>query len=418
MPNRRNYLSIVQDGKTRLENNTPVNNFNSQGISKGLIDILGIELEKMYDNIEFIYNSIDPTKAAGLSLDKIGYLVGELRDSAIIASDYSTSNFYFYIDPRLNWTVPTLIKRSYTAEERRILLDKGFISNDVNGDPDTLIIPQGTTIQTFDGATSYTSIGPAIIGASTEAYVGVVATISGPSSNIQTNTLVSHLIQSIPELRKISQYIKCSNRYPIQNGKYSMTDEEFRYKISTARSAIRTNELSIRRTALSVPGVRDVIFEKNKYGNGTVSIIIDGVSPLVSNGLINVVTEKIQQELSYGDIIYVTVPEYLGVELDFAILGEPGAGDINTLRSQARSAVIQYINDLPIGGEIVWNRIISTVLSIEGIQDVIPRVFKYGEYNSFTKVNNRQVALRFSNQKAKYNQKWYSDSGLINCCAL
>jgi uncharacterized phage protein gp47/JayE len=418
MPTRRNYLNIVQDGKLRLERNSPVNNFNPQGTAKAFLDIMAVEAEKIYDDMEYIYRSVDPTLAVGADLDKIGYLVGETRGTAISAADYTNTNFYFYIDSRAYTNVANLINSNYTYEERVLLIQNGFLINDSTGSPSTLTIPAGTVVKSFDGRITYTTINPSIISSSNEAYVGVISTGSGPSFNVQTNVLVSHSLQQVPELRKISQFIKCANRFPISNGKYSQTDEEFRYRIATARSAFRTNEISIRRAALSVPGVRDIMFEKNKYGNGTVSIIIEGVSPLISQGLIDAVKEKIQQELSYGDVIYVDRPVYLGVELNFGIVTTAGSVDPNILRQQARSAIIQYINDLAIGEEIVWNRIISDVLSINGIEDVIPTVFKYGEYDIFNNINKNQVALRFINQKAKYNQKWYTDSGIVQVCVV
>lgn len=414
---RRNYLNIVQDGRTRLEQNTPVNNFNAQGISKAFLDILGVEMERYYNSLEYVYRAIDPTRATGSDLDKLGYLVGETRDDVITASDYSTTNFYFYIDPRINMALAPMIKRSYTFEERSTLVSRGFLINDSNGEPQYLVIPKDTIVQNFDGTVSYTTIN-AVNVANEDAYVGVISTSSGPAGNVQTNSLVAHTLAQIPELRKISQYIKCSNRYPITNGKYSLTDEEFRYRIATARSAIRANELSIRRAALSVPGVRDILFEKNKYGNGTVNIIVDGVSPLTSQGLIDAVKEKIQQELSYGDTVYVDRPEYLGVEVDIGIVTKLGVTDELGIRQQAKSAIIQYINDLPIGGEIVWNQIIDVVMDVEGIEDIVPRVFKYGDYDIFNKINRNQIILRFQNQKANYTEKWYTDSGLVNCCVV
>lgn len=418
MPTRRNYLNVVQDGKIRLENNSPVNNFNSQGITKALLDVLGVELEKFYDNLEYIYRAIDPTLAVGTDLDKIGYLVGQTRESSLTPSDYTTTNFYFYIDPRLNTNLANLIKRNYTFEERSVLVQNEFLENDINGEPLTLKIPTRTIIKNYDGTISYTTINVAEINDSGEAYVGIVGTSAGPAFNVQANVLVAHAIHQIPELRKISQFIKCSNRFPIQNGKYSQTDEEFRYNIVTAKSAIRNNELSIRRAALSVPGVRDVLFEKNKYGNGTISLIVDGVSPLISEGLINTVKERVQQELSYGDAIYINRPEYLGVELNIGIVIEQGSLNETFIRQQARSAIIQYINDLEIGGEIIWNQLVSTLLNITGIEDIIPQYFKYGEYDIFNKINKKQIILRFINQKAKYNQKWYTDSGLVQVCAV
>ena len=418
MPTRRNYTNIVQDGRTRIENNTPVNNFNPQGISKAFLDILGVELEKFYDNLEYVYKAIDPTRAVGGDLDKIGYLVGENRGSSIVPSDYTTTNFYFYLDARLNLSLSSMIKKYYGYEERQVLVQNNFLVEDAFGEPTSIKIPTGTIIKNTDGSITYTTINDALIGNTGEAYVGIISTSSGPASNVQTNMLISHTIQQIPELRKISQFIKCTNRFPIQNGRYSQTDEEFRYQIATSKSAIRTNELSIRRAALSVPGIRDILFEKNKYGNGTISIIIDGISPLISQGLIDAVKEKIQQELSYGDVVFVDRPEYLGVELDFGIILKPAEMNEILIRQQVRSSIIQYINDLPIGAEIIWNQIISNILSVNGVEDVIPRMFKYGEYDIFNKINKKQIVLRYINQKAKYNQKWYVDSGLVQVCAV
>lgn len=418
MPVRRNYIDVVQDGRVRLENNTPITNFNAQGTAKGLLDVIGVEMERLYDDLEFVYRAIDPTRAAGADLDKIGYLVGENRNESVVASDYTDSNFFFYIDPRLNWGIMQLINNNYTADERQVLVANGFITLDTAGQPNSLIIPQGTLVENTDSTITYSLINDAVMTDSREVYVGVVAATAGPSSNVGTNVLINHSLSQIPELRRISKFIKSTNRFPIQNGRYSLTDEEFRYNISTARSAIRNNELSIRRAALSVPGIRDVFFEKNKFGNGTVSIMVDGVSPLVSQGLVDTVKQNIQQELSYGDVIFVNVPDYLGVEVSFGIEVDPTVQNEGALRQQARSAVIQYINDLPIGGEIVWNQIVSNVIALEGITDFIPTVFKYGEYDAFNKINRNQRVLRFVNQTAKFNEKWYSDSGLIQCCTV
>jgi len=417
MATRRNYLNIIEDGRARLEKNTPVNNFNEQGLTKSFLDILGIELEKYYDNLEYVYRAIDPTRATGSDLDKLGYLVGETRDDSITPSDYTNTNFYFYIDPRINTGFASLIKRSYTFEERNVLISKGFLINNSNGDPQELIIPKDLVIQNFDGTISYTTINSTSL-SDNESYVGIVATNSGPSYNVQTNVLIAHTLQQIPELRKISQFIKCSNRFPITNGKYSLTDDEFRYKIATSRSAIRANELSIKRSALSVPGVRDILFQKNKYGNGTVNLIVDGISPLISQGLIDTVKEKIQQELSYGDTIYVDRPSYLGVELNIGIVTQIGAQDELGIKQQVKFDIIQYINDLPIGGEIIWDRIINIALNIDGVEDIIPKIFKYGEYDIFNKINRNQTVLRFQNQKASYDEKFYTDSGLVQCCVV
>lgn len=416
MPSRRTYASVYYDGRTRIQNNTPVNNFNPQGTAKGFLDILALEMERLYDSMEVVYQAIDPTRAIGRDLDKIGFLVGENRRGAVTASDVSTTNFYFYVDKKLNWTIRKLVEDLYTTEEIAVLDTNGYITRDATGAVTAFTIPRGTVVTNTDGTITYQTTDDVDLEGQSNAYVGVIALGTGPSYNVDTNILIVHSLTQVPELRKMARYIKCTNRYPIQNGSYTQTDEEYRYRIATSRNAIQSNELFIRRTALSVPGVRDILFEKNKYGSGTVNIIVDAVSPLASDGLIASVRESVQAGASYGDVIYVTRPEYLGVRLDFAIVIEPGNPNPLALRNAARNNVIQYVNDLSIGGEVIWNEIVASVLSVEGITDFVPNFFKYGKYDVLNKINKEEVVLRYVNQKARYNEKWYSDTGLVSAC--
>lgn len=416
MPTRRTYGNIYQDGRIRIQNNTPVNNFNSQGVTKGFLDILGLELEKIYGNLDLIYRAIDPTRAQGRDLDKLAFLVGEQRTSAIVASDTTETNFHFYIDKKLDWSAKQMINELYSAQEINTLESLGYVFKAADGSPQRLIIPAGTRIYNSDRSISYQTISSVNLENKTDGYVGVTAIGTGPTSNVDTNVLVGHALTEVPELRRISRYIKCTNRFPIRNGKYSQTDDELRYQIATSRNAIQSNELAIRRVALTVPGVRDILFEKNKYGSGTVNLVVEGISPLVSEGLITAVRQVVQTNASYGDVIFVGRPKYLGVEINFSIRTDPTATDVLTIRNNAKNVVIQYINNLAIGAEIIWNEIIAAILDVDGVMDFIPNYFKYGNYDIFHKINKEQIVLRFVNQRARYNEKWYTDTGLVSCC--
>lgn len=413
---RRTYGDVYRDGKKRLRDNSPLNNFNSQGITKAYLDMMGIEMDRVYDTVDYVYRAGDPTRAIGGDLDRTGLTVGESRTEAVVATDFTYTNFHFRIDPRLGWGVQKLIEQNYTPQERQTLEDNGYITT--NGSTiESLIIPQGVRVSNTGGTIVYTTSATATLQSRENGYTPIVANSLGADSNVQSNVLISHSLRNIPELRKIAHFIQCSNVFPIQNGAYALSDDEYRYNIATSRIAIPTNEVAIRRAALSVPGVRDVLFERHKFGNGTMHLILDGVSPIISLGLITAVTERVLQAASYGDTVYVTSPEYLGVELTFYIETDPGITSDGYLRETAKNVIIQYINDLPLGGEIVWNQIVSDIVAIEGIRDFVPYVFKHGEYNPITKINSKQVILRFMNQKAKYNQKWYTDTGLITCCS-
>ena len=413
---RRTYRDVYRDGKKRLRDNSPLNNFNAQGITKAYLDMLGIEMDSAYDTIDYIYRAGDPTRAIGGDLERNGLLVGESRTEAVVATDFTYTNFHFRIDPRLGWGVQKLIEQNYTPQERQTLEDNGFIT--VNGGSITsLNIPQSVIVSNTGGTINYTTSAEAMLTGTKYGYTPIIANSFGSDSNVQSNVLIAHSIRNIPELRKIAHFIQCANSFPIQNGSYALSDDEYRYNIATAPIAIPTNELAIRRAALSVPGVRDVLFERHKFGNGTMHLIIDGVSPIISRGLITAVTERVLQSASYSDTVYVSSPEYLGIELTFYIDVDPGITNDSYLRDSAKNLIVQYINDLPLGGEIIWNKIVSDIVSIEGIRDFIPNVFKHGEYNPITKINSKQVVLRFMNQRAKYNQKFYTDVGLIVCCS-
>jgi len=415
MATRRNYSVIYQDGRTRIVNNTPVNNFNPQGIAKSFLDILSLEMERLYDNAEYIYRSIDPTRAVGRDLDRIGFLVGVQRQSSIYAADFSETNFSFFIDKKISWSINQLIDEFYSDSEKNILVQNGYLVLNSDQTVSYLSIPAGTTVFNSSKTITYTTVNETRL-SSGSAFVAITAAGTGPTYNVESNSLITHSIYQIPELRKIARYIKCTNIYPITNGKYAQNDEEYRYNITTAKAALPANELYIRKVALGTPGIRDILFEKNKYGAGTVHIIVDGVSPLVSNGLVSITEQNIQNAASYGDRIYVSAPEYLGVELNFSIRTTPTATDPLSVRNQVRNALISYINNLPIGGEIIWNRLVSIALEIPEVIDFIPNYFKYGNYDSLNKINKEQIILNFINQKARYNEKWYTDSGLVVCC--
>jgi hypothetical protein len=413
---RRTYGDVYRDGKKRLRDSSPLNNFNSQGITKAYLDMMGIEMDRVYDTIDYVNRAGDPTRALGGDLDRTGLTVGESRTEAVVATDFTTTNFHFKIDPRLGWGVQKLIEQNYTPDERQILEDNGYITR-TGSTIDSLIIPQSVNVSNTGGTIVYTTSAPAILTNRNNGYAPLVANSLGADSNVQSNVLISHALRNIPELRKIAHFIQCTNTFPIQNGSYALSDDEYRYNIATSKAAIPTNELAVRRAALSVPGVRDVLFQRHKYGNGTMHLILDGVSPIISVGLITAVTERVMQAASYADTVYVSAPEYLGVELTVYIETDPGITSDGYLREAAKNVIIQYINDLPLGGEIVWNQIVSDVVAIEGIKDFVPNVFKHGEYDPITKINSKQVILRFLNQKAKYNQKWYCDSGLCKVCS-
>lgn len=418
MPIRRNYVNVKSDGKYRLENNTPISTFDNTGTANGLLDMISRETEKTYDEVEYLHSIMDPTKTVGRELDNLGFIFGNSRSNTVTAADFTTTNFYFYLDPRTGLSIGTLLLKLYPTSThynvRKRMEDQGFIDSANN--PTQLSIPAGTLIANSDSSITYVTVdNVSLTNSSNEVYSPVVATVEGAGANVESNVLVKHNINQYDVLRDLSKYILCSNRYPISNGKAAASDNEYRYNLTLERINYGLNEVSVRQSALSVPGVRNIQFERGRYGNGTFNVIVEGTSPIVSEGLLDVVKQRLATQVTNSDNVYVQRPEYLGIELNFEIIAETGS-DLNSIREQARNDVISYINDLDVGGTIVWNEIISIIMGIDGVQDFILSYFKLGEYDVFNKINKNQIILKASNQRANTIEKFYTDAGLVSVC--
>jgi len=415
MPLRRTYIDIKVDGKNRLTNATPLNEFGATSIAGSFLDIIASESDRIYSDIEYLHRSLDPTRNYGIELDNLGYLLGIKRNAAYTALDDSLTNFNFYIDKRTNMTAAQLINNLYPGNNvmRQRLAQAGFIDNANN--PTKITLPRGIQIFNPNKSILYTTLNPTIISNNTpNAYTGVIASATGAFSNVQSHVLVKHDLANEFLLRDIAKFILCTNNFPIQTGNNGMTDADYRYKITTAPQARNTNELTIRQTILAIPGIRNVYFQRGKYGYGTYSVIIEGTSPLVSEGLLNLVQQRINN-LDGNDAAFIYAPEYRGIEMSFNIFVEIGF-DADQVRENARDAIINYINNIPVGGTIIWNDVITLLGNITGIQDFIVDYFKIGEYNPFQKLNKKQIVLRTINQRSYDNQKFYTDRGLIKIC--
>ena len=90
MPIRRTLLDIKTDGKIRIENNTPINEFGPTSISNAFLDMIAVETSRVYDEIEYLHKAIDPTRNYGKELDSLGYMVGTFF--GVIRGDFVTVN--------------------------------------------------------------------------------------------------------------------------------------------------------------------------------------------------------------------------------------------------------------------------------------------------------------------------------------
>jgi len=417
MPIRRTYVDIKTDGKVRLKNSTPITDFGPTSIAASMLDVVAGESDSLYSEIEYLHRSIDPTRNYGKELDNLGYMQGVDRDNATIAIDESNTNMYFYLDRSTNSTPKQLIDALYPitthSNIRERLVTEGFIDNAIT--PTKIIIPKNTKVYNANRNVTYITLDATEITSTNKGYVGVIAKLVGKDNNVEANVLIKHDISDIAIIKDLAKFIFCTNTFPIQSGGNSMTDDEYRYKITQAPQLRNVNEQTIRNMALSIPGVRNIFFTRSLYGYGTIGVLVEGTSPLISQGLVDIIASRLDA-LSGNDAVFVRAPDYKGVEISLRLIPEIGVNSSNII-DVVRNNIISYINNIGIGGTIIWNDIVSIVMDVDGVFDFQNDYYKVGDYNPFQKLNKKQIVLRTINQRSYETEKFYTDKGLIKVCS-
>lgn len=359
------FSSIYQD----LTENTPITNMGESSTARVIAESVANRLAALWSTIDAYHSTAYLSTATGEFLDHIGELHGVTRHQATRA--YSgDSNFQFYIDPATGYTVTDLINNANAG---------GASISEVR-------IMQGTTITVGDEGISYTTTSDAVL-TNDGVYVTIVATGTGDDYNVGPGALVRHNISSNQlDLYPIANYILCSNDEAVETGVDYETDTNYRARIRNARIAnVGGNEVAIRNAALSVPGVSDVVLNRYPEGIGTYNVVVITEYPVASTAVLNAVHESIGQVTSYGLRPLVSTPEYLAIELKVKLHFQPTATiemqDI--IKRDVRRAIIDYTNNISIGGEWIVNEAIQRTMDISNdIKDVEQEWFRVHKYYS------------------------------------
>jgi uncharacterized phage protein gp47/JayE len=241
---------------------------------------------------------------------------------------------------------------------------------------------------------------------------------SGSQFNIGAGLLTKHnLVSFFPVLARVSEDIKVKNLFGIRSGQDYENDNNYRFRLSNkVVSAVTGNESAIRKAVLSVPGIVDMSLIPRTHGNGTFTIFPRSQEPILSDGLMDAVLASVESVKAIGSIAYVEAPEYLAASIRLELRFGTNA-DKNAIYGNARRVVMDYINNLDLGGEIVINEIIQLVMSIDNqIVDMMITSFGFGLYDRISGGISNYMPLRLLNQRADWKQKWYINSSLCTIC--
>ena len=347
--NRRTASELRASARKILEAGGKITHFSPTGVVSSLIEIASTHLQEFYDTLEFHNAMSNLSTASGLYLDIIG------EDRGVSRTQPLTSSVSF--------------------EERNIRFYSKDGSSPIFNLLTNNVIASGSQITNSDGTITYTvsrAFQPDRV--QTEIFVSAIASSVGEANNVGRNVLISHALGKTT--------VGVTNDKPISSGLNVESDSNYRFRIAGALDkAAGATENSLRLIGLIFPEVQNIIFRRFADGVGTYEALIVPVGNEISSDRLLAIRDLLNTNTAFGTRVIVRTPDRLGVELVFQLVMIPRSTEAqkSVARGDARTAVLRYIEQRPIGGVFVLNQVISTILdSNPQIFDTKILVYRFG----------------------------------------
>ncbi len=156
-----------------------------------------------------------------------------------------------------------------------------------------ITVPDGTRLYTAD------TTGPVYVvdgdvtlpAASNQQYFSARAMTPGAAANVAPGVFTRHDFTNYIQGRYGSLLV--TNSYAVVGGRDEEDDDSYRYRINLRlQSRGGAAEADLRFSLLQVPGIQDLVFERNA---GTFNVYVYGISPSVAPSLLQMVQAEIDQ---------------------------------------------------------------------------------------------------------------------------
>lgn len=248
---------------------------------------------------------------------------------------------------------------------------------------DGTIVPVGTqvsTAQTSEDAepVEFQTTSGGTIGVSGELDLAVVAVDAGSEGNVPANTvtIMDSSVDATP-----------ANAAAMTGGADVETDEALRKRILRKLSGAGGggNADDYVNWALNYPGVGYVTVQPNVPTIGHVTVLITDINndPMPSHAI-----DGLQAQLDpsatatqgagqapVGATAHVDTPSSLAIDIDASgITLEPGysldgAAGTRDAGTPIRESLARYVNNLPVGGDVVRNKVVAAIVDVPGVVD-------------------------------------------------
>ncbi|AIY89881.1 baseplate J/gp47 family protein [Geoglobus acetivorans] len=249
-----------------------------------------------------------------------------------------------------------------------------------------ITIPAGTRVATSDGSVTFRTTQAVTLSAgSTSVDAPIEAEQAGSSGNVAANT-ITKIVDPVSGIESVN------NANPTSGGRDAETDEELRYRIkNTLASKGKATVEAIKASVLAVDGVKTVRVEENDTINDYTStgglppksfrvFVFGGADSDIAQAIFDAKPAGIQP---YGDVsataydqdgnaytIYFSRPKVVNIYVDVQITSDGTSIDTQTVID----AVKDYINNLDIGEDVIYAKVLASVMNIQGVVDATVKI--------------------------------------------
>lgn len=337
MTKKQTYSDMVRESLRFLSENTNITYFGPGSVAKALVEATNLEVSKLQDFILSSQENGFLSTAGGIYLDLFGEMLGVQRISERKASSsISDGSVRFYVD-------------SGTLGSR--------LPNPSN--PSQGLIPKNTTISTANGNVTFTVTAdvPFPINAKS-AYVPVICDSNGSTFNVGSNQLVKHSLSNTT--------VKVTNDISITSGSDVESDAEYRFRLAKAMTAkFGANSTAVQIAASSQAGVSRAELLPYSRGVGTFDVLIVPQGNRLQDSVKQNVRRAVEAVTAYGISPRIIEPDYIRICIVVQLQFNTGTseGEKEVARSSAQNAILRYLGNIPMGGEIIINQLRSVIIN-------------------------------------------------------
>jgi hypothetical protein len=273
----------------------------------------------------FIYNNSLAT-ATGQALDNIG------------------SNF-FGID-RIKSSSPVI---SASMKAIKFYTSNGVTFgtiNQINGVGSDIIVNEGTLITGMNNNTEYVfrvTSNTVLHASSNEAYVPAEM-LNGDTNLIPSNTLTSHNCTTYST--SALNFLLVTNPVAIGLSAAEESDNNYRYRLANSLKAREiTSFYGIKNDLLQLPGVSNIEIIPGSYGGGTFTAIVQGITPITSDDLIELVRQRLSNIVPPWVYYTVEKPNYIGLTVSIGINISTADVISSSIVTALQRSIADYINN-------------------------------------------------------------------------